>query len=405
MDEEEPGRDPQPAHAGRKRVLIIVLSILGAIGLFAVLCVLFPSTFYDGFLYKYYIKSFIEDGSYNPIDTTTYGLMIAAAIFGIYRMLGHFRISVDRRAIYVIIPWMLIGGTYRVLEDSEFFRKPVIYLFRSPMIYLVIAATVLLILLYSIWVQLYSSRRKSWRTGFLLSVAMLGLFDVLYLVFYLSSAKGVSYRFTPLYPFLLSVLLAYPVYVDARRRGYADVKTNVLVTGLFFLFLSVLPIIRWPGNLAWKEHYLSGYYSSPELKWGYFLLVLAIALLASLALWGLFFLLKGRYPKLSAYTGPISFLIMFGHFLDASATSVGMEYFGYVEKHFVPDLMISLTGTPFVMFLLKLPLVLLVIYVLDIAYGKEFRENEDLLNLVKMGIIILGLAPGLRDVLRMAMGV
>ena len=57
------------------------------------------------------------------------------------------------------------------------------------------------------------------------------------------------------------------------------------------------------------------------------------------------------------------------------------------------------------MFLLKLPPVLLVIFALDIWYKEDFEENKNLLNLAKMGIIILGPAPGLRDALRMVMGV
>ena len=67
--------------------------------------------------------------------------------------------------------------------------------------------------------------------------------------------------------------------------------------------------------------------------------------------------------------------------------------------------MIGLTGTSYVMFLLKLPPVLLVIFALDIWYKEDFEENKNLLNLAKMGIIILGPAPGLRDALRMVMGV
>ncbi len=386
-----------------KKAIIFISSIAGLLILFIVLVFLFPKTFYDGFLYKYYIKSFLEDGAYNKVDTTTYGLMIAAAIFGIYKMLGKHNIKVDRRAVLVILPWMFIGGSYRALEDAEFFQKPVIYLFRSPMIYFTITIIVILILIYSHLVYLYS-RKKNWKSGFILSVSMLVFFDCLYLIYYYSTDRGISYQFTPLYPLIISLPLVYLLYMDCRRRGYADMKTNILSSGLYFLALSILPIAVWPGVAPWKAHFISARTLSP-LAWDSIIYVFLIAAAATLLLASIFFLLKRKKEKLGVFTKPLAVLIIFGHFLDATATAVGIEYHGYIEKHVVPHFMIELTGNAFVMFLLKLPLVLLVIFVLDIWYAKEFRDNKNLLNLVKMGIIILGLAPGVRDALRMAMGV
>jgi len=405
MEELVPESDAAPRKIFTRKALLIISFILGLVGIFVVLTIIFPEIFYDKFLYKYYIKSYLADSEYNPVDTTTYGLMIAAAIFGIYRMLVRLNIKVDRRGIYVIIPWMLMGGTYRALEDSEFFQKPVIYFFRSPMIYFTIALTVIIVLLYSTWVQVHTERRKSWKRGFVLSLLMLVFFDILYIVYYYSTDRGISYRFTPLYPVLLTVMLSYPLYADARRRGRGDMKTNILVAGLYFLFLSILPIAVWPKDAPWLAYYRSIPHGAPELLWWPAVGTLVLAVAATLLLVGIFKFLEKRDERLGVFSNPLSMLIIFGHFFDASATSIGIRYYGYVEKHYVPHHMIQLTGTPFVMFLLKLPLVLLVIYALDIWYRDEFRDNENLLNLVKMGIIILGIAPGLRDALRMAMGV
>jgi len=133
--------------------------------------------------------------------------------------------------------------------------------------------------------------------------------------------------------------------------------------------------------------------------------VIGIALSASFLLMGVIYLFRRNNDKLKVFFKPLSFLIIFGHMMDATATYMGIEFFGYYEKHALPHFLIGLTGTALVMYLLKIPLVILAIYILDIAYRDDFRENPDLMNLVKMGIIILGLAPGLRDALRMAMGV
>jgi uncharacterized membrane protein len=47
----------------------------------------------------------------------------------------------------------------------------------------------------------------------------------------------------------------------------------------------------------------------------------------------------------------------------------------------------------------------MVIYVFDIAYKKELIKYSRLVNLLKIGIFILGVSPGLRDLLRVTMGV
>ncbi len=382
----------------------VFLALLGLISMFIILTLIFPEVFYDKFLYKYYIKSYLEDGSYNPIDTTTYGLMIAGAIYGIFRMLKKLDISVDERGIYCIIPWMLMGGTYRSLEDAEFFREPVIYMFRSPMIYLSIAITVIVVLLYYTWAHYLSQKKKNWKLGFALSLAFILIIDLLYLLFHSQSNRFISYRFTPLYPFILTVPLSYLFYFDARRRDRADMKTGVLALGIYFLAISALPIASWPNIKGWTDHYSTIAVRDP-LVWGHFFLVIGIALSASFLLMGVIYLFRRNNDKLKVFFKPLSFLIIFGHMMDATATYMGIEFFGYYEKHALPHFLIGLTGTALVMYLLKIPLVILAIYILDIAYRDDFRENPDLMNLVKMGIIILGLAPGLRDALRMAMGV
>jgi uncharacterized membrane protein len=55
--------------------------------------------------------------------------------------------------------------------------------------------------------------------------------------------------------------------------------------------------------------------------------------------------------------------------------------------------------------IVKFILIILVIYVFDILYKKELERYSRLVNLLKIGIFILGVSPGLRDLLRVTMGV
>jgi len=58
-----------------------------------------------------------------------------------------------------------------------------------------------------------------------------------------------------------------------------------------------------------------------------------------------------------------------------------------------------------VLFLLKLLIVLPLIYLLDIVLEKEMKGWEPLRTIVKAGIMILGMGPGIRDATRISMGI
>jgi uncharacterized membrane protein len=85
--------------------------------------------------------------------------------------------------------------------------------------------------------------------------------------------------------------------------------------------------------------------------------------------------------------------------LDYSATFVSVAFFSYYEQHPVPRLFIDAIG-PWTFFLLKLAVLLPSLYIID-----RYAEEGDFKNFLKIVILILGLAPGLRDSIRLAAGV
>jgi uncharacterized membrane protein len=54
---------------------------------------------------------------------------------------------------------------------------------------------------------------------------------------------------------------------------------------------------------------------------------------------------------------------------------------------------------------LKLLFLIPAIYYMDVIMKEEAEENPHLLALVKLTILILGAAPGARDIIRLALGV
>jgi uncharacterized membrane protein len=93
-------------------------------------------------------------------------------------------------------------------------------------------------------------------------------------------------------------------------------------------------------------------------------------------------------------------MIIYAHMLDASSTYYGVDWFSYYEKHVVPTFLISLTGSAAIMFPLKLLILLPVLSMID----KSLQEPS-LRNLTNLTLITLGLAPAIRNTLRLALGI
>ncbi len=87
--------------------------------------------------------------------------------------------------------------------------------------------------------------------------------------------------------------------------------------------------------------------------------------------------------------------IISAHMLDASSTFVS-KYFGYVEEHVVAGALIPALG-PWSMFALKLIIVIPVLYFFD----RDIKDKNSK-NWWKIIVLILGLAPGIRNTMRIA---
>lgn len=113
------------------------------------------------------------------------------------------------------------------------------------------------------------------------------------------------------------------------------------------------------------------------------------------------------------FSDKMNLTILAAHLMDATSTVIGIEVFGYVEKHVVPAFLIELTGTAFVMYPLKLIIFFMVVWMLDTALEKAIEGENDkdkeqmgqIKNAIKFVIIILGLAPGIRNSIRLFFGI
>lgn len=115
---------------------------------------------------------------------------------------------------------------------------------------------------------------------------------------------------------------------------------------------------------------------------------------------GIIYLLHRSLPQLNFLENRYNLAILYAHMLDASSTYVGVDWFGYYEKHVVPTYLIDLTGTAAIMYPLKLLVLLPLLSIID-----KYIEDRSLLNLTKLALIILGLAPAIRNTLRLTLGI
>ncbi|MCC7558731.1 MAG: DUF63 family protein [Methanobacteriaceae archaeon] len=131
----------------------------------------------------------------------------------------------------------------------------------------------------------------------------------------------------------------------------------------------------------------------PSIDLNAFLLVLGLWALFS----SIFIILRKKWDILNS---KINLSVISAHLFDASSTFVAVDLYGYSEQHVLPNALTNLTGTAFVMYPLKIAVILAALYVIDL-----YVEDRTIKNMLKLAIFILGLAPGLRNFLSLCIAV
>ncbi|MDE4907069.1 DUF63 family protein [Methanogenium marinum] len=273
------------------------------------------------FIYKYYVGPTLNGEPYTIVDTLTYAVILILAVYLVYRWLKKTGIDIDQEFIVSTIPFVVLGGLMRVVEDTGIIPRPWNVILVTPIIFFVI-----FFITISILVTARALEKKSLVKSYTKAYAAGGVCACI----------------------IAAAVLAYFGITETR------IALDVLVT------------------------------------------ILAMAAVSSAAVWGLL-----RYGLKWTFTENILYkLLIFGHMLDASATSFGIELheLTYVEVHVVGSHLIEATGTAFSMFALKLVVIIPAIYVLEM-YRKE--GNSQLWHLILLAMIVVGMAPGIRDMVRM----
>ncbi|MEW6528264.1 MAG: DUF63 family protein [Candidatus Micrarchaeota archaeon] len=171
----------------------------------------------------------------------------------------------------------------------------------------------------------------------------------------------------------------------------------MVVAGLFLISLAIahklknMKIVGYIGFALWLPHFIVLLFMMKYLEFALPIVILAV----------IPFYIAFKYFRSAILAG-----IVGAHALDGAATFFIIDYFGifvgknYFEQHVIPGFIGTTFGTFFPFYLLKIALASFVAYF--IANEKETSAQEK--HFITLLLIIIGLAPGLRDILRMIVG-
>jgi uncharacterized membrane protein len=372
-------------------------------------CILWPEVLWDDFMWRYIWGPIVADAKgepqqgvtegYNVVNTLFYAMVLSVAVIGIWRAFNHLGIRLDTPFLVAMVPWVLLGSILRALEDASLFSRDgvLVYLFISPVIYLLIGLVVFFLTIWAHRIGEEADRHGTDRGLVWAAYALvcLGLPPVL--VHVLAPGQMAAHSPYHLLPVVSALGLAV-LWWRARTTGRVSMPDQVTLYGSVLTVFSLSFVVKWVTGDGWSV-------DAPELHAWEMVIIPGLAVACTLVTVAMFWAVSRRWPEGRTFVTPLSVMLYASHYLDGSATFRGIDFHGYGEKHVLPGFLIDALGTAAVMLPLKFLVVTLAIYVLDVSFKEDLREAPNLGWLVKVAILVLGLAPGTRDMLRLAMGV
>ena len=374
-------------------------------------CLLWPHVLWDGYVFRYLWAPTLADAQdqevggigegYTVVSTLTYAAVLAVAVFGIWRAFGRLGIKLDSGFLLAMVPWVMLGAVVRSLEDAGLFSRggPLVYLFISPFIY-ILEGLAVLALVVAAWAVERRSMAKGVKSAMPWAIAVLAAVNVPPAIVHVVAPDQMMTHAPYLLLPVITAIGAVALWWSARATGVVGMRAQLLVAGTALAALAVTYIASWAWTGPWVP-LKPGHSTHPSE----ILVILFIAFACTTATFALYLALSRRRPWARALVSPVAVVLFLSHYIDGAATFRGLDVYGYGEKHVLPNLLIGAAGTAAVMLLLKFLVITAVVYLLDIAYKEDLDRSPTLAWLVKVAVLVLGLAPGIRDALRLTMGV
>ncbi|MDP3564237.1 MAG: DUF63 family protein [Methanoregula sp.] len=90
------------------------------------------------FIYKYYIDPVRYEQPYNAVETITYALILIFALYLIYYWFKRSNIAIDGPFVIATLPYVILGGVLRVVQDTHMITSDLQFLLVTPPIYILL---------------------------------------------------------------------------------------------------------------------------------------------------------------------------------------------------------------------------------------------------------------------------
>ena len=380
-------------------------------------------------IYKYYLDPIIGestgDSGYNYVNTATYAIVLGMFVLALSGWLRHVGIDGSDNTIIALFPFVLWAVTGEVVEDAKMFDSLLSPFFVSPGVHFQTAGWVILSGAFGYSISNNSNISESDKSAKVDSIAnILILVQFILYSYSISNATQGSIGLETLAIFgIIGILL--PQILGNSLDNFTTIQRSVYLNGfggtMIFLGaicsysrsvdesqLTLWPlifVIGMPAILCWQM-YNFGKESVEILN--------SNGMISGVLPPGMTeddYLesqssekdLMEKYRTRAAFASPVVFLAVAGQILDGIATAIGLEYLGYTEKHVLSDKVIQLFGNAFGFTFIKIILAGFILYFFTIA-NFEHRQRH-LRLLIGLAMMVVGMAPGLRDVGRAVLGV
>lgn len=271
---------------------------------------------------------------------------------------------------------------------EEFFVAPIIeksgYNIINTVVYAAIALGAVGLLFYA-----FRKSGVKMNGGFFWGVLSFVLFGSSMRVVTDSIDTGVFSGVTPLHSFVLETGIYEYGFVTVSPGIYVIVAAILLVSIGVLNYFKRMELLPYIGLGLFAFHFLL---LLPFMQYAVY--AIPVLLLAGIPT----YLIYRKYGKMAA-------AVVGGHALDGAATFVILDWFSgvggrsYFEQHVLPRAVGDLFDTYFTFFLLKVVISAAAVYLVS---KEKMKDDERVFFLLVVAIV--GLAPGIRDVLRMVCG-
>jgi len=382
------------------------------------------------FVTNYYVNPVLDesggDAGYNVTNTVTYAVVLALFVAALSAWLRVLDIDPSDATLLALLPYVFWAALGEVVEDADMFDSSMAPLFVSPSIHFQTALWVIIAGSIGYHVRNYGSKiSDSEKDRILESLCMIVIF-VQFLVFghsISSSEVGAELDLT-IFAVIGIPAIMLPIFFRESISEFSYIQKSVYLVGwggvlIFFgalvSFATVLPedkLSLWPliivigvPLLLCYTMFSVGIESSRKLSQRGFVAGILPEGMSELDYQDLVseektFLEENRNKAVLAY--PVVFLSVSGQVMDGLATWIGIEYFGYDEKHLLSARIIEEFGNTFGFTMVKAGLGIIIWWFF--ANANFENRQQHLRLLVGLMILVVGMAPGLRGVGRLVIG-